>query len=179
MNRDSSADPDRDPSAIPPAYGIDRVVAMPRSPQYLFVYWELSGPKSEQWRAKDPDCQWYLRVTETVSGWRSDVRVDPEAANFYLKVKAGGRYVVELGVMAGSTFHPVCRSRDRELPTGEPSEAEPVVWAGLHARPAPDGEEPPHTEPARAEDAEGEPGLEYDPSLLTSSSWPSDAEAEE
>jgi len=166
-------------AAIRQSYGVDRIVAMPRSPQYLFVYWELSGAESARRRARPGTrAQWVLRVHETTSSAQSDVPVDPQAGNHYLKVKPGGRYMVEMGVREGGRFHTVCASRERQLPVGEASEAAPVVWAGLRTGAAA-GHHYPRPRPVPPEAAGHELGLRFDPSLLAGSSWSGTQEDQE
>ena len=155
--------------ALPEGYGEDKVVAMPRSPDSLFVYWDLTGPESAEIRRRLGDAsRWVLRASDTTTGRRCDTLVDPHAGNHYLRLDPGGRYVVRLGVMAGRIFHPVCRSAECGLPADEPRSGVPAQWADSRTGSGCSAA------PGRSPVSTSVPGLAYDPafrSTFSSSSY--------
>ena len=100
----------------------DHVGIIPRGPRSMLVYWELAGEKSSRIRrAADRSPQWLLRAEETTSGQCREMAINPDAGNFYLDVKPGTRYVVELGGVLDGEFHPVCSSQARRTPPERPA----------------------------------------------------------
>ncbi len=123
-NRRSEAGDGR--TRFPDRYGLDYVAAIARGPTSLFVYWELSGQRSEHYRKSrtgEPDwCLSLVSLDERGGVRRStSVSVDPDSGNHYLKVQPGGRYRAELGVRIGGAFHPVCQSRECPVPKDAPA----------------------------------------------------------
>ncbi len=114
-------------------YGLDYVAAIVQSPTSLFVYWELSGQRSDHYRRNGPGevcwCLSLINLDESGSvRWRTCVPVDPDSGNYYLRVQPGNRYRVELGVRMGGDFHPVCHSRERTTPRDAPPPASRLHW---------------------------------------------------
>lgn len=102
--------------------GRDSVSAIPKTPESLFVYWELQGERSGNMAKKmGPRAEWVLRLIDLGSGKReplveADIPVDVQAGDYYLHVSPGGHYRVELGLKAGRVFRAVCHTRDRFMP---------------------------------------------------------------
>lgn len=142
-----------DGPAMPRGYGEDKLVAMPRGPDSLFVYWDLTGSESARIRRRiGGACEWILRVSDAETGWRRDTPVDPQAGDHYLKLKPGGRYVIQIGITATGAFHPVCRSIECRLAPDEPRSCQ--VRSAAPGCPA----------------GASMPGLAYDPAAQNASS---------
>ncbi len=129
----------KDEKKMPSGYGLDYVALIPRSPSSLFVYWDLSGPRSEYYRKNNTgEIAWCLSLINLDAGgevnWKSLVPIEPDSGNHYLKVQPDNRYRVELGVRIGDTFHPVCHSRERTTPRDTPPQggARPGPEASKH-----------------------------------------------
>jgi len=149
----------------PAGYGEDSIAAVPRGPHSVFVHWEVGGPGSARLRERlGDDCPWRLRLTDEATGRRAEVTVDPDAGNYYLDVRPGGRYVVELGVVATGTFLPVCRSAECTAPPQGPSPDGPVVWARFGVA-AHDGQSQSPQAARAAPWGATMPGLTWDPDL--------------
>jgi hypothetical protein len=107
---------------FPVSGGCDSVSAIPKTPETLFVYWELQGERSRNMAEKmGPHAKWVLRLIDLGSGKmepsvEADIPVDVEAGDYYLHVSPGGHYRVELGLKAGRVFRAVCHTRDRFMP---------------------------------------------------------------
>ncbi len=128
-----------DEKNMPSGYGLDYVALIPRSPSSLFVYWDLSGPRSDYYRKNHSgEIAWCLSLINLDEGgevnWKSLVPIEPDSGNHYLKVQPGNRYRVELGVRIGDTFHPICHSRERTTPRDTPPQggAQPRAAASQH-----------------------------------------------
>ncbi len=115
-----------DEGGAPARYGVDYVAIIPKSPTSLFVYWELSGRYSRYCRENCPE-EWFLSLINLKDSgevsWRSEIPVSPDAGNHYLRVQPGNRYRVELGVRKEGGFHPICHSRERQMPHDAPTTA--------------------------------------------------------
>ncbi len=112
---------------LPESYGVDYVAIIPKSPTWLFVYWELSGSGSRPYRGSHVGgADWRLSLINVKESggvnWRTEVGIDPDAGNHYLHVQPGERYRVELGVRTEGLFHPVCHSRQQRVPRDTPAE---------------------------------------------------------
>lgn len=106
--------------------GEDRITAIPRDPQSVFVYWELNGPRSaEVVRELGPECQWILRVLNISDGTSRSIPVARESANYYLDLTAGETYGFELGVRSQGKWRTVCRTERVQMPQGIPSPPSP------------------------------------------------------
>ncbi|VAX18691.1 hypothetical protein MNBD_NITROSPINAE03-1383 [hydrothermal vent metagenome] len=115
---------------LPDSYGEDRIVALPKDPGSLFVYWEVLETSSDtalrslgkSWK----QVKWTLRVfdvtglpgVEEASHNFFDVTVDPEAGKRYLDVEGDGReYIVELGLIDDDNrFSSICFSNRVQTP---------------------------------------------------------------
>ncbi|HEB71822.1 MAG TPA: DUF4912 domain-containing protein, partial [Nitrospirae bacterium] len=119
-----------DEAQLPDSYGEDRIVALPKDPRSLFVYWEVLETSCEaarrslgkSWR----QVKWILRVSDVtgLSGVEEayhnffDVTIDPEARRRYLDVNGDGReYIVELGLTDDDNrFSSICLSNRAQTP---------------------------------------------------------------
>ena len=110
----------------------DRIVALMRDPQWLYVYWELSVGtiqdlqerlgKSGRRRA-----QWILRLDDGKAP--RDTAVDPHARATYINVQPGGRYEVAIGMIApDGTFHEVTGSEAVDAPRAGVSDQADEQW---------------------------------------------------
>lgn len=99
----------------------DRIAAIVRDPESVFLHWQLNGPRSrEAISTLGEDCEWYLRVLNLSDGTSRTVGVDPEAGNFYVEVAPGQTYGFELAASSGERWRPVCRTDRVEIPPAEP-----------------------------------------------------------
>jgi hypothetical protein len=90
---------------VPERYSYDRLVALVRDPQWIFLYWELDGAVLEAVRARRGQqfvdaCAWVLRIYRVDEGLAEDIEVAPASGNWYLQVGRTGRYQFELALLS-------------------------------------------------------------------------------
>ncbi|GMV79908.1 MAG: hypothetical protein AMXMBFR7_10920 [Planctomycetota bacterium] len=90
---------------IPDSYGWDRMVALPKDPQWIFTYWELTGGRIDDIRHDRGQgfidaCAWVLRLHRIDEDLAVDLEIDPSIGNWYLHVGKTGTYQVELGLLS-------------------------------------------------------------------------------
>ena len=96
---------------IPDKYDDFYICALPRDPEWLYVYWEFpDGPKGSseiQFNGKQDAAQWVLRVKETPDdpqekNTQFDVPISVTDNNWYVKIpEAGNTCVIECGQLSG------------------------------------------------------------------------------
>jgi len=106
---------DRGPE-LPGKYGQDTLFAMVRDPNWLYVYWDLSGGARERLCAVAAGI-WVLRVHNVPAGSFDDVPVLIEGGNWYLPVAADTEYRIDIGLLdATGKFHVAASSRPVRTP---------------------------------------------------------------
>lgn len=119
---------------IPDSYGLDRLVALVRDPQWAFCYWELSGGLLDGLRqARGPGfleaCAWVLRLHRISEGVAVDLEIDPSVGNWYIHVGKSGRYQFELGLLTpDGEWVSLLASQEFETPAEGPSESFDEEW---------------------------------------------------
>jgi hypothetical protein len=120
--------------AIPDEYGADRITAMVRDPNWIFVYWELAGQRRDEiTETYGPQAiknlQWVLRVRNLSDGTHQDIPVLLDSKNWYLNVKSGRSYAVELGIITREhEFVSFVRSNQVATPPGGASSQADEQW---------------------------------------------------
>lgn len=105
--------------------GEDRIAAIPRDPESVFLYWNLGGPRSaEVAREIGPGCQWVLRVLNLSEGTSTSIPIEPEAGNHYLRVRPGRTYGFELAAKAAGKWRTMCRTERVQMPPARPARAD-------------------------------------------------------
>ena len=89
---------------IPAHYGMDRCIALPRDPNWIYVYWELKGGILDRLRFAHSaevidNSRWVLRVRTPDAGTHYLVDIDLRAGQWYLKVAPDTRLRIDLGFM--------------------------------------------------------------------------------
>ncbi|MBD3391650.1 MAG: DUF4912 domain-containing protein, partial [Chitinivibrionales bacterium] len=132
------------PQTIPQAYDETYFRAIPRDPEWIYVYWEISNATLEEVaRALGQEVMQrskrILRVLDVtgidydgsnaVSSF--DIELSPFANNWYIKVpKKAGTYVVECGYLTpDGRFYVVIRSNAVAVPRGEMSPSNREQWS--------------------------------------------------
>lgn len=114
---------------VPEHYGMDRVRAMPRDAEWIYVYWELKGGALDRLRFQRSadiidNSRWVLRVStpQRVAGPASQhfVDIDLRAGKWWLKVAPGTVMIVDLGFVDHNGDF-VLVVRGNELATPRPS----------------------------------------------------------
>jgi len=91
---------DRGPE-LPGEYDQDKVFAMVRDPNWLYVYWDLSGGSRERIAPLTLSGAWILRVHNLSDGGFEDVPVLIEGGNWYLPVASDTEYRIDIGLLTG------------------------------------------------------------------------------
>lgn len=106
---------------LPQAYGRERLVLLPRDPQWIFAYWELAPALA---RRQDPGLGELRLYFEETGELALAVPCDLRAGKFYIKAPhRGRRYFAELGLKPrADLFRPALRSRPVALPRGQPED---------------------------------------------------------
>jgi uncharacterized protein len=124
---------------LPRAYGITRLVLMPRDPHWLHAYWEVAP---YTWRELERDHGGAARSARPVlrlhasregGGETLDVDVHLDARAWYVFSPArGGSWVGELGLLLpDGRFLLLARSNEIQLPAGEVSALTDEKWGML------------------------------------------------
>jgi hypothetical protein len=135
---------------LPWGYVENRIAALARDPQWIFVYWEILDDAIEKARAqaKDPHAGCALRVYDTTyrdfDGLNAhhywDLRVDRSSKGHYLHTgRPGATFHVDIGVLSGGgLFAPIARSNACETPRDSASPDGTVEWSTVYrSGPAP------------------------------------------
>ena len=118
---------------LPLHYGQDRVTALVRDPNSLFVFWELEGPKRAEiarvhglavFRAGS----WVLRLHNDADNVPQDVPIVLDGCNWYLSVADDRGYVVELGLKVDGRFVSLARSNHVRTPRSGVSPDTTTEW---------------------------------------------------
>ncbi len=91
-------------SPIPENYGMDRLAAFPRDPQWLFVYWELQGGAIDRLRFHHSaeiidNARWVLRVRAGGDARATFVDIDLRIGQWYLHVTPATTFVIDMGLI--------------------------------------------------------------------------------
>ncbi|MGH7144673.1 MAG: DUF4912 domain-containing protein [Planctomycetota bacterium] len=112
---------------LPQTYSLDRVTILPRDPHYLFIFWELDGPGTQEARRRGGE--WVLRIDAVTRGSSFDIYVGG-AVCWYLKVSEGEQYRAHIGVKQGDgQFFEVACSDVRAMPVSDLSHDPSETWA--------------------------------------------------
>lgn len=89
---------------IPQHYGMDRLAALPRDPNWVYVYWELKGGILDRLRFQHSaevidNSRWVLRVRTPGTDAHYLVDIDLRVGQWYLKVAPDTRLRIDLGFM--------------------------------------------------------------------------------
>ena len=119
---------------LPLHYNQDRVTALVRDPNSLYIYWEIEGPKRadvvrEHGEAELRRASWLLRLHSDVDGSAQDIPIVVDGCNWYLSVAEDRGYVVEIGVkLNGGPFISFARSNHVRTPRSGASLDTSAEW---------------------------------------------------
>jgi len=135
--------PDIDSRSLPDAYGTTMAALLPRDPDWMFVYWEITqNSKARIAREHGSDVfeksRQVLRVYNAAAADGSadryfDIPVMLDANNWYVHVQGGGRtYYCELGlVLPSGAFIGIVKSNTVTLPAGRVSDKMDENWMAV------------------------------------------------
>ncbi len=140
---DRISQPDTDSRTLPEAYGTTMAALLPRDPNWMYLYWEIT-PNSKARFAREhgqdvfEKSRQVIRVRDLTAyngeaGKYFDVPVMFEAGNWYVHVQEGGRsYSCELGlVLPSGEFAGIVKSNTVLLPPGGVSEVTDEKWMAV------------------------------------------------
>jgi hypothetical protein len=118
---------------IPADYGVTRIVAMAKDPEWLFSYWEIAAERFRQLEKSFGDewtkCSMALRIHDRGAKGHFDISIGYEARAWYINVSPGGRYQVAIGVKTpGGKFVVIAESAIVETPRGRVSDRVDEEW---------------------------------------------------
>jgi hypothetical protein len=139
---DIGAPPQLASASIPWGYGENRITALVRSPEHLYLYWEMTDEGIVAARARlgpAGEHAWCnLRVYDTTArdfdGTNAnhyiDIRVERGSREYFLPVhRPGSSAYVEVGMKSHEGyFQPVARSGRAEFPRKSPSPNTSIAW---------------------------------------------------
>lgn len=125
--------------ALPQYYGKDRLVLLPKDPNWIFAYWELNPGTRRQienrvqkpWNLLDLNLRVHrLQMLEEKEEDFFDIRIVPSADNWYINTNGPDRkYFVELGVfLEGGHFLSILQSNTVTTPRDDISDIIDENW---------------------------------------------------
>lgn len=140
-----SAEPAADQEGLPAAYGVTMAALIPRDPNWMFAYWEITdSSKAELARAHGSDIfekgRQVLRVYDMSAAEGQgrkylDLQVMFEADSWYVHVQDGGRsYCCELGLaLPDGSFIGIVKTNTVALPQSRVSDVVDGKWMAVTA----------------------------------------------
>jgi len=143
IKKDNNA-PEAEHKALPEGYGTTEAALLPRDPNWMFIYWEITeNSKKNTARQHGADVfqkgRQVIRVYEVTDGTSSgryfDIPVMLEAKSWYINVQESGRaYCCEVGlVMPDGTFIGLVKTNTVSLPGGRVSDVTDEKWMAVTA----------------------------------------------
>lgn len=139
---DKNKQPDSESAALPQEYGVTMAALMPRDPNWMFVYWEIT-PNSKARLAREHGQDLFekgrqvLRVYDLAHAdgpaRHFDIPVMLDANNWYVHVpEGGGSYCCELGLaLADGSFVGIVKTNPVTLPPGRVSDVMDEKWMAV------------------------------------------------
>lgn len=140
---DKNIQPDIEHKALPQCYGVTMAALMPRDPNWMFVYWEIT-PNSKAHLARErghdifEKSRQVLRVydmahTDGHAPKHFDIPVMLDANNWYVHVQdGGGSYCCELGlILPTGDFIGIVKTNPVTLPPGRVSDVMDEKWMAV------------------------------------------------
>ena len=146
INKNNSG-PEAEHKALPEGYGTTEAALLPRDPNWMFIYWEITeNSRKNTCRQHGEDIfqkgRQVIRVYD-VSGITNggapsryfDIPVMLEAKSWYVNVQEGGRaYCCEVGlVMPDGSFIGLVKTNTVNLPAGRVSDVTDEKWMAVTA----------------------------------------------
>jgi len=135
--------PDVDSRSLPKGYGATMAALLPRDPNWMFLYWEITaGAKARIQRENGQDVfekskqvvrVYDLNPSEGSGGKYFDIPVMLDAGSWYVQVQdTGGSYCCELGlVLPSGSFVGIVMSNPIKLPAGRVSDVTDAKWMAV------------------------------------------------
>lgn len=139
-----NASPASDYKSLPEGYGSTEAILLPRDPNWMFIYWEITGnSKKEASRVHGADIfqkgRQVIRVHQADAaagaGKYFDIPVMHDAKNWYVNVQeSGGAYYCEVGLaLPDGAFISLVKTNTVNLPAGHVSDVTDENWMAVTA----------------------------------------------
>ncbi len=133
--------PDSDYKSLPESYGNTEAALLPRDPNWMFIYWEITD-NSKANIAKEhghdvfEKARHVLRVYDVTTADSKkyfDIPIMIDARNWYINVQDGGRaYCCEIGlVLPDGRFIGIVKTNTVRLPAGRVSDVTDEKWMSV------------------------------------------------
>ena len=143
INKNNTA-PEAEHKALPESYGTTEASLLPRDPNWMFIYWEITeNSKAEACRRHGKDIfqkgRQVIRVREVAEGDAAgkyfDLPVMHDAKSWYVNVQESGRaYCCEVGLaLPDGSFVSLVKTNTVSLPAGRVSEVTDEKWMAVSA----------------------------------------------
>jgi len=133
--------PDSDYKSLPESYGNTEAALLPRDPNWMFLYWEITdNSKANIAREHGHDvfekARHVVRVYDVTAGDDRkyfDIPIMIDARNWYINVQDGGRaYCCEVGlVLPDGRFIGIVKTNTVHLPAGRVSDVTDEKWMSV------------------------------------------------
>ena len=137
--------PEAEHKALPEGYGVTEAALLPRDPNWMFIYWEITENSKTNLRRKHGEDifqkgRQVIRVYDVSGGSNGDpagrffdIQVMHEAKSWYVNVQEGGRaYCCEVGlVMPDGSFIGLVKTNTVNLPAGRVSDVTDEKWMAV------------------------------------------------
>ena len=140
IKKDNTA-PEADHKALPEGYGTTEAALLPRDPNWMFVYWEITeNSRKNLAREHGEDVfqkgRQVIRVYDVSDGASAkyfDIAVMHEAKSWYVNVQEAGRaYCCEIGlVLPDGKFIGIVKTNTVNLPAGRVSDVTDEKWMAV------------------------------------------------
>jgi hypothetical protein len=141
--KSNNTGPEAEHKALPEGYGNTEAALLPRDPNWMFVYWEITeNSRKNLCREHGDDIfqkgRQVIRVYDMDGGTSSkffDIAVMFEAKSWYVNVQEGGRpYCCEVGLaMPDGKFIGIVKTNTVNLPAGRVSDVTDEKWMAVTA----------------------------------------------
>lgn len=139
-----NTDPASDHKSLPAGYGTTEAILLPRDPNWMFIYWEITGDsRKEACRVHGADIfrqgRQVIRVHQAAAnagdGKYFDIPVMHDAKNWYVNVQeSGGAYYCEVGLaLPDGVFISLVKTNTVNLPAGRVSDVTDENWMAVTA----------------------------------------------
>ena len=143
IKKENSA-PASESGSLPAGYGTTEAVLLPRDPNWMFIYWEITeNSKKEACRVHGAfifqQGRQVIRVHQAAAndgaGKYFDVPIMHEARNWYINVQeSGGAYYCEVGLaLPDGAFISLVKTNTVNLPAGHVSDITDEKWMAVTA----------------------------------------------
>ncbi|OGR41864.1 MAG: hypothetical protein A2X35_11165 [Elusimicrobia bacterium GWA2_61_42] len=140
IKKDNTA-PEPEHKALPEGYGTTEAALLPRDPNWMFIYWEITeNSKKNICRSHGEDVfqkgRQVIRVYDVTGGEAAkyfDIPVMLEAKSWYVNVQESGRaYCCEVGlIMPDGSFIGLVKTNTVNLPGGRVSDVTDEKWMAV------------------------------------------------